>query len=151
MRHVDHRPPLRALKLLDQSPARGEALVDGDDLAAWGEHDRARHGQHAEGARDVRLARGVDLDHTDYFRAQVCFDRPDRGGLRSVAGGARRRREAHQGTSTIGCLTKIGPCFGTSVLCHSLDAALAPGPYDDDRHGHGYGHAQEEQEALEHL
>ena len=44
MRHVDHRPPLRALKLLDEPAAGGEALVDGDDLAAGREHDRAGHG-----------------------------------------------------------------------------------------------------------
>src|SRR5438067_9335895 len=30
MRHVDHRQPLGALKLLDQTPARCETLVDGD-------------------------------------------------------------------------------------------------------------------------
>ena len=56
---------LCALKLFDQTPARGKPLIDCDDLSGGRKHDGAGNSQHAERARDLRPPRGIDTNNAD--------------------------------------------------------------------------------------
>ena len=143
--------PLRALKLLDQPPARGKTLIDRDHLSCGREHDGARYGQHAKCPRDFWLARRVDLDHADDFRTKVCLERLDRWRLGGVAGSARRGRETDHCAATVGLLAEVLPCLAARHIRERTHSSLIPSADDDDGHGNCHRYAQQEQQSLDHL
>ncbi len=143
--------PLRALKLLDQPPAWGKTLIDCDYLSSGREHDGARHGQHAKGARHVWLARRVNLDHADDFRTKVCFGRRHRWCLGGVAGGARRGRKTDQCAATVRLLAEALPRLAARHFREGMRSSLVPSADDHDGYGDCQRHAYEERESLDHL
>ena len=81
--------PLRALKLLDQTPAGREALIHRDHPSSRSKHDRAGNRLHAERSGDLWSLRGIHANDAHFRCAQALLDHPDCWGLGRMARGAR--------------------------------------------------------------